>query len=69
MCAQDITTDLGYYVRDGNLAGLFAARGHDGIALWGSVGTFRGEDCNVTEVVQYLDDEWTSYIFAHCKPT
>ena len=27
-------TDLGYFVRDGNLAGLFGAKGHDGIALW-----------------------------------
>ena len=27
-------SDLGYFVRDGNLAGLFGAKGHDGIALW-----------------------------------
>ena len=27
-------TDSGYFVRDGNLAGLFGAKGHDGIALW-----------------------------------
>lgn len=70
MCAQHVTTDLGYFVRDGNLAeGLFAARGHDGIALWGSVGTYRGEDINATEIVQYLDDEWAPFVSTQCKPT
>ena len=48
---------------------VFQAKGHDGIALWGSVGTSKGEDANATEVVQYLDDEWADYISKHCKST
>ena len=51
MCSQYVTQDLGYFVDDDNLAGIFGAIGHDGIALWGSVGYSKGEDKNATEVV------------------
>ena len=67
MCAQHVTADLGYFVRDGNLDGLFAATGHDGIALWGSVGDFAGEDANATEVQAYLEEYWGPHVEKHCR--
>ena len=67
MCGQDVTQNLGYFVNTANLDGLFGATGHDGIALWGSVGDFKGEDNNVTEVVEYLDKVWAPYLAKHCR--
>ena len=67
MCSQHVTADLGYFVRDGNLDGLFAATGHDGIALWGSVGDFAGEDANATEVQTYLQEYWGPHVEKHCR--
>jgi hypothetical protein len=67
MCAQHVTQDLGYFVQDGNLPGLFGASGHDGIALWGSVGAYPGEDSNASEVVSYLDKFWAPYVAKHCQ--
>jgi hypothetical protein len=68
MCSQHVTQDLGYFVSDGNIVGLFGATGHDGIALWGSVGASTGEDQNATEVVQYLDRVWAPHVVQHCQP-
>lgn len=51
MRAQHVTQDLGYFVQDANLNNLFQSSGHDGIALWGSVGDSSGEDNNSSEVV------------------
>jgi len=49
------------------LDGLFAATGHDGIALWGSVGDFAGEDANATEVQAYLEEYWGPHVEKHCR--
>eukprot|EP01051_Picozoa_sp_SAG22_P001149 SAG22_NODE_43_length_25304_cov_5.394644_1_plen_966_part_00 len=67
MCAQHVTGDLGYFVQDGNLDALFSATGHDGIALWGSVGVFPGEDANATQVTQYLETFWGPHVATHCR--
>jgi hypothetical protein len=69
MCSQKVTQDIGFFVDDGNMAALFSrTRGHDGLALWGSLGTFTGEDRNVTEVKLYLDRVWGPHIAKHCLP-
>ena len=68
MCSQAVTQDLGYFVNDGNLPALFAATGHDGIAVWGSIGDFKGEDQNASEVESYLDHVWAPYVTKHCLP-
>jgi len=67
MCAQHVTGDLGYFVDDGNLAALFSVVGIDGIAIWGSIGTYTGEDANATEVADYLDRVWAPHLAARCR--
>ena len=66
MCAQHITGDAGLFMRDGNLDGLFGAYGNDGIALWGSVGDYPGEDANASQVIAYLDAVWAPRVAKHC---
>ena len=64
MCAQHVTGDPGYFVKDGNLPAMFGASGHDGLALWGSVGDFPGEDANATQARLDVCSEthiWHSY--------
>ena len=67
MCSQHVTQDIGYFVDDGNMDALFGAHGHDGIALWGSLGVSVGEDQNVTEVQSYLERVWAPHVMAHCR--
>jgi hypothetical protein len=68
MCGQDITQDPAFFVNQANLDGLFGAVGHDGVALWGSVGSSKGEDGNASEVVSYLNSVWAPYLTQHCSP-
>ena len=69
MCAQSAVADPQSFVRDGNLDALFSVAGEiDGIALWGSVGDFGGEDANATEVTRYVDAVWGPRIAEHCRP-
>lgn len=55
------------FVSDGNLEALFAASGHDGLAIWGSVGDARGEDQDEEQVAQYFEEHWGPLVSARCR--
>ena len=55
------------FVSDGNLEALFAATGHDGLAIWGSIGGARGEDQDEEQVAQYFEEQWGPRLMASCR--
>eukprot|EP00041_Stephanoeca_diplocostata_P030049 m.899381 g.899381 ORF g.899381 m.899381 type:complete len:392 (+) comp23680_c0_seq6:134-1309(+) len=67
MCARVTSTAAAYFVHDGNLHGPFTAVGHDGILLWGSVGSYPGEDANASVVVDYLNTVWAPLVQQYCR--
>ena len=69
MCAQKVlnSTDLDYFAQDANVLEPFEQTGHDGIIMWGSVGTFGYEDHDPGFVAQYLDRFWSGPIVRHCS--
>jgi hypothetical protein len=68
MCAQEVTANATSppFVQDGNLEALFATTGHDGLAIWGSVGSFTGEDHDEGQVAAYFESKWGALVAAHC---
>lgn len=70
MCAQEVVANATAppFVVDGNLAALFAATGHDGLAIWGSVGGAKGEDQDEDQVAGYLAGHWGPLVTAGCAP-
>jgi hypothetical protein len=70
MCAQKVLncTDLDYYAQDANVAEPFEQVGHDGVIMWGSVGTFGYEDHDPSFVADYLNTFWGGPITKHCAP-
>ena len=70
MCAQKVlnSTDLDYFAQDANVAEPFERRGHDGVIMWGTVGTFGYEDHDPEFVAQYLNRVWAGPITTHCSP-
>ena len=69
MCAQKVAdcTDLDYYAQDANVAEPFESAGHDGVIMWGTVGTFGFEDHDAGFVADYLDKFWSGPVGKHCK--
>ena len=43
-----------------------AGHGHDGLAIWGSVGDAKGEDRDEAEVAAYFESNWGPLVAAHC---
>ena len=68
MCAQEVGVNetAPPFVKDGNLDALFAATGHDGIAIWGSVGDAKGEDQSEPQVAAYFEQFWGALVSSHC---
>lgn len=69
MCAQKVldSDNLDYYAQDANVMEPFSSTGHDGVILWGTVGTFGYEDHDPAFVAAYLNRFWAPPIEAHCK--
>ena len=69
MCAQKVLDcdNLDYYARDANVVEPFESTGHDGVIMWGSVGTFGYEDHDPAFVAAYLNRFWAPPIEAHCR--
>jgi hypothetical protein len=68
MCAQKVLDchNLDYYAQDVNVAEPFEQTGHDGVIMWGSVGTFGFEDHDPVFVAKYLNEFWSGPIAKHC---
>jgi hypothetical protein len=69
MCAQKVldSDDLDYYAQDANVVEPFESSGHDGVIMWGSVGTFGYEDHDPAFVATYLNHFWGPPVEAHCR--